>query len=118
MLEDSQASDFERYVLGSRILAVNEFAVSNLEDFGKKVKMAIDAGQDMMISVFPRFVSVPGVDKFDQEPDELGSRRTSYRSRQISRRLGSFASHQTDCKFRCTAHPQNFGGFACSHHTM
>lgn len=98
VLEESQASDFERYVLGARILAVNDFAVSNLEDFGQKVMYAINSGQDMVISFLPRFVSVPGIDKFSSQPDDV-SRRTSYRSRQMSKRLGSFSSHQQECAF-------------------
>lgn len=93
MLEDSQASDYERYLLGARILSVNDFAISNLEDFGQKVTTALQSEKDMTISFIPRFVSVPGMDKFDAPPPPARTRRASYLNRQISKRLGSFTSN-------------------------
>src|SRR3546814_8769570 len=79
VLEGSQASDFERYVLGARILAVNDFAISNLDDFGQKVNTAVTSGQDMVLSFIPRFVSVPGVDRSEAHTSELQSlMRNSY----------------------------------------
>ena len=100
ILEESQAAGYERFLLGARILAVNGFAVSNLNDFGRKVQSAIAGNTNIWLSFFPRFVDVPEIDKFEQQPPPQFMRHTSYHGSRSSRRAysSSFDSgSQTDC---------------------